>query len=474
MAEPTEDEFPEAPAEASVTSGDEEILPEEEPAATGAPPKTDEEVLAGVYHHLTNFCGSVDAATVHKMLTAPTTCAFMRTVGPEAAAGRLMGGKAAKAAAAQLLQSQHGELPVNTFVKCLRPLPRLKSSYCGVITYHFREQRVCDAFVEQFATQVHRTQHCTCTARNTARALHAHCTHDARTPSTHRSQAGGFTFAAETEGCNQVKLLQAVPAIGREGSVLSRFALYEEWDRLDSALVCGMYRAERELLSKGLGFDSGSGKLMKLQAWARHRAAWHVHGKLVACVHQLCMCSSCSSRLYALPTPCPCPAYALPMPCLCPAYPMHTQGEAATVEGFHLLAEDAVPGAASEAALLSYYDFKELAACDAWLAHYLTDHDGFTLAASFEGCAPRLLRAPPRGRTAAQPRSRITSAPPRLRAAAGATVSSCAARSRYRPRYALHVHCMRNACTMHVHYTACTLHARALRAHCVRRAQSSC
>ena len=51
-----------------------------------------------------------------------------------------------------------------------------------------------------------------------------------------------------------------------------------------------------------------------------------------------------------------------------------------------------VPGATSEAALLSYYDFEELADCDAWLAHYLVDEDGFALAAAFEGCNCLKLR----------------------------------------------------------------------------------
>ena len=68
------------------------------------------------------------------------------------------------------------------------------------------------------------------------------------------------------------------------------------------------------------------------------------------------------------------------------------QGERAAVEGFSLLAEDYVPGATSEAALLSYYDFEELSACDAWLAHYLADEDGFRLAVTFEGCNCLKLR----------------------------------------------------------------------------------
>ena len=160
MAEPAEEEFPAEPAEGAVTAVDEEMLqPEEEPAPTGAPPvpKTDEEVLTGVYHHLVNFYGGVDAAIVNEMLTAPTKCAFLRIVGPAAVAGRLMGGKAAKAAAAKLLESKHGkaaELPVRYFIRFVKPLPRLKSSYCGIISYNFKEQSACDTFLQQYATQV--------------------------------------------------------------------------------------------------------------------------------------------------------------------------------------------------------------------------------------------------------------------------------------------------------------------------------
>ena len=79
------------------------------------------------------------------------------------------------------------------------------------------------------------------------------------------AQAGGFTFAAETDGCNQIKLLKAVAKVGAENNVLSRLALYEEWDSADSALLCGVHRADKELLQKHLGFDAGSGKLMALQ-----------------------------------------------------------------------------------------------------------------------------------------------------------------------------------------------------------------
>ena len=190
MAEPTEEEFPAEPAEGAEAAVDEEMLqPEEEPAATGAPPiappvpKTDEEVLTGVYHHLANFYGGVDAAIVNDMLTAPTKCAFLRIVGPAAVGGRLMGGKAAKAAAAKLLASKHGkaaELPVRYFIRFVKPLPRLKSSYCGIVSYNFREQSACDTFLQQYATQVppppppHRMPpHAPCTART--RCMHKVC-----------------------------------------------------------------------------------------------------------------------------------------------------------------------------------------------------------------------------------------------------------------------------------------------------------
>ena len=53
--------------------------------------------------------------------------------------------------------------------------------------------------------------------------------------------------------------------MGAENNVLSRLALYEEWDSADSALLCGVHRADKELLQKHLGFDAGSGKLMALQ-----------------------------------------------------------------------------------------------------------------------------------------------------------------------------------------------------------------
>ena len=184
MAEPAEEEFPAEPAEGAVTAVDEEMLqPEEEPAATGAPPvpKTDEEVLTGVYHHLVNFYGGVDAAIVNEMLTAPTKCAFLRIVGPAAVAGRLMGGKAAKAAAAKLLESKHGkaaELPVRYFIRFVKPLPRLKSSYCGIISYNFKEQSACDTFLQQYATQVPPTG-TACHRMHTARpcCMHTVCVH---------------------------------------------------------------------------------------------------------------------------------------------------------------------------------------------------------------------------------------------------------------------------------------------------------
>ena len=120
-----------------------------------------------------------------------------------------------------------------------------------------------------------------------------------------------------------------------------------------------------------------------------------------------------------------------------------SQGERAGIEGFSLLAEDHVPGGISAAALLTYYDFKELADCDAWLAHYLADEDGFALAVACKGYAPPHLRtsAPPHLRTSAPPHPRTsapphlrTSGPPRLRISAGAIVSRCVARSTHRPR----------------------------------------
>ena len=186
MAEPTEEEFPAEPAEGAVAAVDEEMLqqPEEEPAATGEPPvpKTDEEMLTGVYHQIASFYGGVDAAIVNEVLTAPSKCAFMRVVGPAAVAGRLMGGKAAKAAGAKLLESKYGkaaELPVRYFIRFLKPLPRLKSTYCGIVSYNFREQSACDAFLQQYSTQVAtsgsaahadaRTRHA-----DTARTLQAH------------------------------------------------------------------------------------------------------------------------------------------------------------------------------------------------------------------------------------------------------------------------------------------------------------
>ena len=178
MAEPTEEEFPAEPAEGAVAAVDEEMLqqPEEEPAATGEPPvpKTDEEMLTGVYHQIASFYGGVDAAIVNEVLTAPSKCAFLRVVGPAAVAGRLMGGKAAKAAGAKLLESKYGkaaELPVRYFIRFLKPLPRLKSTYCGIVSYNFREQSACDAFLQQYSTQV----------ATSGSAAHAHCTHTPRT-----------------------------------------------------------------------------------------------------------------------------------------------------------------------------------------------------------------------------------------------------------------------------------------------------
>ena len=188
MAEPTEEEFPAEPAEGAVTAVDEEMLqqPEEGPAATGEPPvpKTDEEVLTGVYHQIASFYGGVDAAIVNEVLTAPSKCAFLRVVGPAAVAGRLMGGKAAKAAGAKLLESKYGkaaELPVRYFIRFLKPLPRLKSTYCGIVSYNFREQSACDAFLQQYSTQVLAAPQRMPTHAHCTQTPHAHCTHTPRT-----------------------------------------------------------------------------------------------------------------------------------------------------------------------------------------------------------------------------------------------------------------------------------------------------
>ena len=184
MAEPTEEEFPAEPAEGAVAAVDEEMLqqPEEEPAATGEPPvpKTDEEMLTGVYHQIASFYGGVDAAIVNEVLTAPSKCAFLRVVGPAAVAGRLMGGKAAKAAGAKLLESKYGkaaELPVRYFIRFLKPLPRLKSTYCGIVSYNFREQSACDAFLQQYSTQVLAAPQRMPTHAHGTQTPHAHCTH---------------------------------------------------------------------------------------------------------------------------------------------------------------------------------------------------------------------------------------------------------------------------------------------------------
>ena len=161
---------------------------------------------------------------------------------------------------------------------------------------------------------------------------HAHCTHIPHVGSSHApqrpapclAQAGGFTFAAEMDGCNQIKLLKAVAKVGAENNELSRVTLYEEWDSVDSSLQCGVYRADQELLERGLGFDAGSGKLMALQvhrtACAPHVHTWHTRG-----TH-----TRRTPGVYPRCTP-----TRLAM----------WQGERAAVEGFSLLAEDYVPGA---------------------------------------------------------------------------------------------------------------------------------
>ena len=94
---------------------------------------------------------------------------------------------------------------------------------------------------------------------------HVGSSHAPQRPAPCLAQAGGFTFAAEMDGCNQIKLLKAVAKVGAENNELSRVTLYEEWDSVDSSLQCGVYRADQELLERGLGFDAGSGKLMALQ-----------------------------------------------------------------------------------------------------------------------------------------------------------------------------------------------------------------
>ena len=169
--------------------------------------------------------------------------------------------------------------------------------------------------------------------------------HAPQRPAPCLAQAGGFTFAAEMDGCNQIKLLKAVAKVGAENNELSRVTLYEEWDSVDSSLQCGVYRADQELLERGLGFDAGSGKLMALQV---HRTACAPH------VHRVCT-RACAPRVHRMCT----------RACAHLAHARHThtrrthgvyprrtptrlgmwQGERAAVEGFSLLAEDYVPGA---------------------------------------------------------------------------------------------------------------------------------
>ena len=123
---------------------------------------------------------------------------------------------------------------------------------------------------------------------------HEGSSHAPQRPAPCLAQAGGFTFAAEMDGCNQIKLLKAVAKVGAENNELSRVTLYEEWDSVDSSLQCGVYRADQELLERGLGFDAGSGKLMALQV---HRTACAAHVQR--------MCTACAPRVHRL-----CTAYA--------------------------------------------------------------------------------------------------------------------------------------------------------------------
>ena len=166
------------------------------------------------------------------------------------------------------------------------------------------------------------------------------------------------------DGCNQIKLLKAVAKVGAENNELSRVTLYEEWDSVDSSLQCGVYRADQELLERGLGFDAGSGKLMALQV---HRTACAPHG--TACApHVHRMCTACAPHVHRMCTVCApgrvhtwhtrgTHTHTRRTPGV---YPRRTptrlgmctptrlgmwQGERAAVEGFSLLAEDYVPGA---------------------------------------------------------------------------------------------------------------------------------
>ena len=213
----------------------EEAVPAEETAeATGAlVVKTDEELLAGVYKQLENFYGVVDAETVWEMLTTPTKSAFTRTMGAGAIAGRLMGGRAAKTAAANLLKGKVKSLgegwttkdpvPVKAFVKLLLPLPLRKSAYSDLIIYDFEQQGDCESFLAAYLVE-----------------------------------QDGFLFASETNGCNQMKLLKSV-------RTPTRLALYEEWDDQESFMKSGTGRAEPSFLMQHLGADMSSGKFARLK-----------------------------------------------------------------------------------------------------------------------------------------------------------------------------------------------------------------
>ena len=130
--------------------------------------------------------------------------------------------------------------------------------------------------------------------------------------------------------------------MGAENNELSRVTLYEEWDSVDSSLQCGVYRADQELLERGLGFDAGSGKLMALQVY-RTACAAHVHRMCTACaphVHGVCTLGTRAAHTHRHTRR----THGV--------YPRRTptrlgmwQGERAAVEGFSLLAEDYVPGA---------------------------------------------------------------------------------------------------------------------------------
>ena len=143
------------------------------------------------------------------------------------------------------------------------------------------------------------------------------------------------------DGCNQIKLLKAVAKVGAENNELSRVTLYEEWDSVDSSLQCGVYRADQELLERGLGFDAGSGKLMALQV---HRTACapHVHRVCTrACAHLAHARHTHTRRTHGVYPRCTPTRLGMCTPTRLGMW----QGERAAVEGFSLLAEDYVPGA---------------------------------------------------------------------------------------------------------------------------------